>query len=56
MMESLLEVRDLSVAYGPKDRWAVIALNDVTFDIAPGEAVGLLGESGCSQRRGFAGS
>ena len=49
MMESLLEVRDLSVAYGPKDRWAVIALNDVTFDIAPGEAVGLLGESGCGK-------
>jgi peptide/nickel transport system ATP-binding protein len=36
-----LDVADLSIAYGP-----VRAVRDVSFSIAPGEAYGLIGESG----------
>ncbi len=43
--EPLLSVRGLSVEYRQRRR-RVRALQDVTFDIAPGETVGLVGESG----------
>jgi oligopeptide/dipeptide ABC transporter ATP-binding protein len=49
VMHSLLEVRDLTVCYRPDGRWPVVAVDELSFDIAAGEAVGLLGESGCGK-------
>ncbi|WP_432944563.1 ABC transporter ATP-binding protein [Kribbella sp. CA-253562] len=43
---ALLEVRDLSVTYTPRDSAPVRAVDRVSFDVADGEFVGLLGESG----------
>jgi oligopeptide/dipeptide ABC transporter ATP-binding protein len=46
---ALLEVRDLAVRYGAAHDPAVHALDEVSLDVADGEAVGLLGESGCGK-------
>ncbi|WP_433157463.1 ABC transporter ATP-binding protein [Kribbella sp. CA-247076] len=46
---ALLEVRDLSVTYSPRDSAAVRAVEGVSFDVHDGEFVGLLGESGCGK-------
>jgi oligopeptide/dipeptide ABC transporter ATP-binding protein len=46
---ALLEVRDLSVTYSPRDSAAVRAVDRVSFDVHDGEFVGLLGESGCGK-------
>lgn len=48
MTEPLLSLRDLSVAYrvGKKD---ILAVEDASFDVAPGSIVGLVGESGCGK-------
>jgi peptide/nickel transport system ATP-binding protein len=44
-----LEVRDLSVCYrGLRGEWAP-AVEEIGFAIGPGEALGLLGESGCGK-------
>lgn len=45
---SLVEVRDLSLAYLHEDRWLQV-LWGVSFAIAPGEVLGLVGESGCGK-------
>lgn len=45
----LLQVRDLTVGYCSRDGGTVAALEGVTFEVAPGEALGLLGESGCGK-------
>lgn len=46
MPEPLLQVRDLTIHFGSTSAAVVDRAN---FDIGPGEAVGLLGESGCGK-------
>ncbi|MFE0149185.1 ABC transporter ATP-binding protein [Nonomuraea sp. NPDC059007] len=46
---ALLEVRELSVTYRPRDAAPVRAVDRVGFDVDEGEFVGLLGESGCGK-------
>lgn len=48
MTEPLLSIRDLQVAYevGKSD---VMAVDGASFDVAPGNIVGLVGESGCGK-------
>ena len=42
----LLAVRDLRVSFGLRGQKAVTAVDEVSFDIRPGEHLGLVGESG----------
>ena len=44
--EPLLAVRDLSVTFTGRDRDDVRAVDEVSFEIRPGQHVGLVGESG----------
>jgi peptide/nickel transport system ATP-binding protein len=46
--EALLEVRDLSVEY-IMERGTVLAVDRVSFDLAAGEFLGIVGESGCGK-------
>jgi peptide/nickel transport system ATP-binding protein len=43
---ALLSVRDLRVTFGTRGRKPVNAVDEVSFDIRPGEHLGLVGESG----------
>jgi len=45
-MNSILEVRDLHVAYLSRAGVASSAIVDVSFEVRPGEILGMLGESG----------
>ena len=44
----VLSVRDLAVSFVTRER-TVQAVSNVSFDLAPGEIVGLVGESGCGK-------
>ncbi|MCU1683664.1 MAG: peptide/nickel transport system ATP-binding protein [Amycolatopsis sp.] len=46
---ALLEVRDLKVVFGRKGASPFTAVDGVSFDVDPGQTVGLVGESGCGK-------
>jgi peptide/nickel transport system permease protein len=47
--DAVLAVRDLSIAFPAPDGGLVTVVQGVSFDIDRGEAVGVLGESGCGK-------
>ncbi|MCP2332769.1 ABC transporter ATP-binding protein [Actinoalloteichus caeruleus] len=46
---ALLEVRDLSVVFQRKGEDPFAAVDGISFDVSPGQMVGLVGESGCGK-------
>ncbi|MGC2330153.1 MAG: ABC transporter ATP-binding protein [Candidatus Acidiferrales bacterium] len=48
-METLLKVRDLTIRYRPADAADREAVSAATFDVARGEVLGVMGESGCGK-------
>jgi peptide/nickel transport system ATP-binding protein len=47
-MQALLEVKNLRVEF-PTRHGTLVALDDISFDIAPGEILGVVGESGAGK-------
>ena len=48
MSDALLQVRNLRVEFNTR-RGTLVAIDDVSFDIAPGEVLGVVGESGAGK-------
>ena len=48
MAEALLEVRNLRIEF-PTRKGTLVAVDDISFDIAPGEVLGVVGESGAGK-------
>jgi oligopeptide/dipeptide ABC transporter ATP-binding protein len=48
-MSGLLQIEDVHVEYKPRGRGVVRAVAGVDLEVAPGEVVGLVGESGCGK-------
>ncbi len=48
MIEPVLAVRSLTVEYRQRHDWIEV-VSDVSFEIAPGEVLGLAGELGCGK-------
>ena len=48
MVAPLLEVKNLRVEF-PTRRGTLLALDDINFEIAPGEILGVVGESGAGK-------
>ncbi len=48
-MNVVLKVQDLTVCYGDRLKRRIAAVNSVTFEVAAGETIGILGESGCGK-------
>ena len=48
MSAALLEVRNLRVEF-PSRRGSLVALDDISFSISPGEVLGVVGESGAGK-------
>ena len=46
--ESILEVKNLKVQF-PTRRGTLTAVDDISFSIAPGEVLGVVGESGAGK-------
>jgi peptide/nickel transport system ATP-binding protein len=46
---ALLEVRDLTVVFRRKGEAPFTAVDEVSFEVEPGQTVGLVGESGCGK-------
>jgi peptide/nickel transport system ATP-binding protein len=47
--EALLSVRDLRVTFQRQGEEPFVAVDGVSFDVRPGQTVGLVGESGCGK-------
>ena len=46
---ALLEVRDLTVVFQRKGEEPFTAVDEISFEVEPGQTVGLVGESGCGK-------
>jgi ABC-type glutathione transport system ATPase component len=49
LVETLLKVRDLTIRYRPAEAADREAVSAVSFDLARGEVLGVMGESGCGK-------
>ncbi|MFK7963054.1 MAG: ABC transporter ATP-binding protein [Burkholderiaceae bacterium] len=47
--DPLLSVQGLSVEFDLKDKTSSRVINDLSFDLRPGETLGIVGESGCGK-------
>jgi ABC-type glutathione transport system ATPase component len=49
LMGTILQARDLKIRYRPAESAERQAVGGVSFDMAPGEVLGVMGESGCGK-------